>query len=156
MKGTCHKGVIIRRVAEYNKLGASERILLLCQPGCFLYDLTKHLDCIHVNTGPSRSDIDGTADKLCLSQCLGNGFDQQLICRGHSFGNQSGIAAQEIDSAGLCRLIQGQSDLYEIFCLFAAGTAYQSNRGHRNSLVNDRDTVLQLDFLADADQIFSL
>ena len=82
---TRHKRIIIRCITENHQLCTSKGIIILCGFCRFFYDLTTESYRIHIDPGFRRSNIYGTTDPFCLSQCLRNGTDQILFTLRHPF-----------------------------------------------------------------------
>ena len=154
MESACHKGVIIGSITKYHQFGTAQRILFLCGFCRSFYHLAHQTNCVHIDAGLCRTHIDRTADTFRAGQCLRNRTNQKLIRLCHSFGNQCGISAQEIDTHFLGCLVQCFCQLDKIIRCLAGCAAHQSRRSDGNTLVYDRDTVLCGDILARFHQIF--
>ena len=151
MERSGHKRIVFHCIAEHHQLSTAYT-LAVC--GCFcrlFYDLPHQLHCIHVDAGLGRSHVDGGTYQISLRQCLRDRCDQPSVSIGHTLLHQRRIAADKIDTAGLSRLIQCMRKAGII--RITAGSGYQSDRCHRDPLIDNRNTKLHLDLLGFCHQI---
>ena len=139
MEGPRHKRIVIRRIAENDKLCTAVYRKLLCLLCSLLDDGAHQAHSVHVNARLGRSKIYGGADNLRLLQRLRNGTDQKLICLCHALGHKCAVASKEIHTDLSCHLIQSLCDFHKILRAVAGRPADQSDGRHRNSFVDNRN-----------------
>ena len=138
MKSSCHKGIVIRRIAEYYKLCAAYGIII-CSKLCGMLDNISHESYrIHIYACLGRADIYRRAYIIGLTKCLRNRFNKQSLCLGHALVDQGGISAQKVDAYLLCRPVQSLRYSHKVLGSLAGFTSYQGYRRNRNSLVDYR------------------
>ena len=153
MEGTCHEGIVVGCVAEDNEFCAAEGIAVRSALRCPLDDTAHQADGVHVDPGLCGADVNTGADDISLSQGIGDGLDQHAVGRGHSLGDQGGIAAQEVYAYLFGGAVQGLGDRYKIITA-AAGAGSGNGYGcDRNTLIYNRNAVLSGDLLTCADQV---
>ena len=151
MESSGHKWIVFHCIAKHHQLCAADTLTV---SGCFcrLFDDPPHqLHCIHVDAGLGRSHIDGGTYQISLRKCLRDGCNQPFICNGHTLLHQCRIAADKINPAGLCSLIQCMCKTGII--RITARSCYQSDRRHGDPLIDDWNTKLHLDLLGFCHQI---
>ncbi len=153
VEGTCHEGVVIGCVAEDDEFGAAEGIAVSGALGCPLDDAAHEADGIHVDAGLGGAHVDAGAHDIGLSQGIRYGLDQHAVGRGHSLGDQGGIAAQEIDADLFGRAVKGLGQQDKVITA-AAGTAADDGNGRdRDALIYNRNPVFSCDLLTGPDQV---
>ena len=153
MEGSRHKGVVVRRVAEYYQLGAAQGILILGGLGCLQHHLSHQAYRVHVQSALGGSHIDGAAHPLCGSQSLRNGTDQKLVCSCHALGYQRGISADKVDAHLSGRLVKCLRNADKICLCFTGAAAHQSDRSNGNSLIYNGNAKLASNCVSCGDQI---
>ena len=152
VEGSGHEGVVLHGVAKDHQLRAAETVLVRGAGGGRFHDLPHQADGIHVDARPGGAHVDGGADQLRLRQRLRDGADELLVRRRHALLHESGVAADEVDAAGLGGPVQGQGEGDVV--LRAAGGGHQGHGGHGDPLIDDGDAELPLDGFAGGHQLF--
>ena len=153
VKGTSHKGVILRGVAKHHQLAGADAVALFGQLCGFLDLLAHQLYRVHIDTGFGGTDVYGGANVLRLCQRAGDGVDQLPVAGGKSLLYQGTVTADKVHPDGAGCFFQRQGVLYRVA---AADACHNGNGGHADSLVNNRNTVFPLNVLAGLDQLFRL
>ena len=143
VKSAGHERIVFDGIAEYDQLGAADRVFRAGQRGRALDNAAHGGDRVHVQAGARRADIDRGADALGRRQRLGNGGKQIGVDLGHAFLDMRGEAADEIDIDVVRGAIERFGEPQQILRAGAAGD--QGNRRHRDAVVDDR----QPEFLGD-------
>ena len=151
---TGHKGVIFHRIAEHHQLGAAKAGLLSGAQGGLFHCLPHEPHGVHVDARSGGTHVDRGADVLGAGQGFRNGGDELPIAIGHALLHQGGVAADEVDAAGLGRPIHGlcKGDVIR----GVAGRRHQSHGGDGNALIDDGDAEFQLDLFAGGHQTFGV
>ena len=145
VKRARHKGIVLRRVAEYNELCRAEAIVVSGQLGAFADDMTHFGNSVHIDSGFGGADIYRRTHPLRLGKRLRNALDKRVVARTEALMHQRGISAEEIHAHLLCRPVEGVGDLDGI--LVGTSRRHHRCRSDGNALVYDRNTVLRLYFL---------
>ena len=149
-----HKRIIVGRVAQNNKFGASQRVVLLGALGCSLHNLAHYLYGIHVYACLCRAYVYRAADALGTCHSLGNGAHKQFVALGHSLCHDSRISAKEVNAHVLSHLVERYGNLHIVFGRMACACTYNGNRGDGDSLVYNRNAVLARYSLASCHKVF--
>ena len=156
MESTCHKRVVIRRVAKYHQLGTAKGILLFGSLCCLKDDFSHQLHGVHVDSGLCGTNVYRAAHPLSACKCPGNGTDQKLFCGGHSFAYKSSVSADKVYSNLFCSFVKSLGDGHKVLCGLAGSSAYQTNRGYGNSFIYNGNSVLGRNLLSGCYQILSI
>ena len=153
MKCTSHKRIIIRCITEYHQLCAAIHRSVLCCLRSRSDHLTHQTHRIHIDTCLCGSNVYGTTYNISLSQCLWNGTDQKFLTTSHSLAYQCRISAEEVYTHLFCRTIQRLCDRHKIFRGLAGCGTDHCDRGNRDTLVYDRNTILLFNLFTNSYQI---
>ena len=151
MKRARHKRVVFHRVAEHDDFGAAET---------FGRDFSRafdgfacQLDCIHIDTGTRAADIDGAAHDIGSLHRFGNGTNQHLIRRRHTFLHQRGKAANKRHAYRFGSLIQ--SLRHADVRISMGGRGDLGNRRNGNALIHNRHAVFGRQIFCRCYQVFA-
>ena len=84
VKGSCHEGVVVGRIAEHDELRTAKRIMLLRTFRRLLHDFTHQANRVHVQSCLRGTDVDAGADALGDGEGLGNRANQQFVGGRHA------------------------------------------------------------------------
>ena len=152
VEGAGHEGVVLHGVAEHHQLGAAQAVAVAGQVGRLLDDAAHLGHGVHVDAGLGAAHVDAGADQLRACQRLGNGGDEPPVAGGKALLHQGGVAADEVDAAGLGGAVQRQGQGDEVLAF--AGRAGDGDGRDGDALVDDGDAELALDIAAGLDQLF--
>ena len=148
---TCHKGIILYRIGKYHQLGTAQAILISSDFRSFLDDFSHLGDSVHIDAGLGGAYIDTGANTLGSLQCLGDGVHQDPVALGTSLLHQGRKTANEVDTAFLGCLVHGNCQRY--IGIRIAAIAHNGDGGNRDTLIDNGDTKLPFDFLANLHKI---
>ena len=153
MESAGHKRIIRHCITENNQFCTANSITV-CSTFCCHFDYTAHFrNCIHINPAFSRTDTDRGTDNISYCQSFGNRTNKISITFGITFINQGRKTADKINAYCFACLIKRFSQR-NIIIAVAAFTNHR-NRSYRNTFINDWNTKLHFQFLADLNKLFS-
>ena len=154
VEGAGHEGVVLHGVAEHHQLGAAEAALVGSALGQVLDGAAHEGHSVHVDARLGGAHIDAGAHQIGGGQGLGDGGDEVAVGLGHALLHQSREAANEIDSGGLGRFVQGHSEGGVVVGIRRG--SYQGDGSDGDALIDDGDAELLLDGLAGDHQILGI
>ena len=150
---TRHKGVVVRRVAEHDELGAAQAAVFPGRLRGLADRLAHQADGVHVDAGPGGAHVDGAADDLRAGKRRGDRADEQLVRLCHSLGYKGRVTADKARAHFFRGPVEGLRDRHEILGAFARGGADQGDGRYGYALVHDRNAVIRLDLLRGPDEV---
>ena len=154
VESSCHKRIIIWRIAKYYQLSAAKRIIFFGGFRCSQYDFTHQFNRIHIDSRFCGTKIYRAADSLRLCQRLRNGTDQQFVCPCHSLRYQRRISSDKVHAHFFCRFVKSFCQRHKVLRSFAGCSSHQSHRSDRNSFIYNRNTVFSGNIFPSLHQIF--
>src|SRR5882724_10145493 len=100
-----HEWVILDCVGKTDKFGAGNSTLIASAFSCVLNDSPDLAGRIHIDPRARRRNIDGRTQSLGGGQRGGNGIQKLNLATSGAFVDQSGVAANKIDSNVSGRLV---------------------------------------------------
>ncbi len=152
--GTGHEGVVFGHVGEDDNLGAAEAADMAAVGGGLDDLFGDKAHGIDVDAGAGGADVDGGADAAGLGEGLGEGFDEDAFAGGDAFLDEGGEAAEEVDVAGGCGVVEDFAEADGGFDSVAFEE--DAGRGDGDAFVDDGDAVACGDLIADGDVFASL
>ena len=153
-EGTGHERIVVRGVAEHDKLSASDRTLVLRAPSRFLDDFAHETDGIHVDSGPCRADVHAGAEPLRYGHRLRYRPYEHLVGGDHRLRDYRRISADEIDAEPFRGPVEGFRDSHVVGRLFAASRTDKRDGGDGYALVDYGDSDFGADCIAGLDEVF--
>ena len=154
MEGTCHERVIRHSVAEYYQLSTTDCITVSGTLGSSLYNLAHLFYSVHVDTAFGRTNAYRGADNVGNCQCFRNRSNQIAVALGVALVNESGKAADKVNTDLLACVVQSLCQRYIIVAVTAF--ANHGNRRYGNTLVDDGHAQLNFDILTGFYQMLCL
>ena len=133
----CHKGVVLRSVAEHHQFGGADAVAVLGGFGGIPHHLAHELAGVQVDSRFSGADIYRRADVIGFRQSLGNGTDQLLISGRKTFLHQCRVTPDEVYPAVYCGLFQHMG----VFDGLTRRGADNGDGGDGNPLVDNGNPV---------------
>ena len=156
MEAAGHERIVVRSVAERHEFDAAIGVVVGGGVRDVLDDVAEQFDGIHVDTGFGGAHVDGRAYDVGFGQRLRQGADEHLLGRGHGFGDERRVSADQVHADLLGRAVERVREFDEVLGGLAGAGADERDRGDGDALVDDRDAVVAFDGLAGGDQILGV
>ncbi len=123
-----------------------------CDVGQIQNSFPQDSDCVHIDTGPARSNVDRAADILGIAQRLRYALDKRFVGTRHSLLHKCGKTADKIDADLGRRFVQSLGNSRKIRVIAGGGT--DRHRGYGDPLIHNGNAEFFLDLLPRLHKVF--
>ena len=151
MHGTRHKGRVLDHIGKADELGRAHALAIGGELGGIDDRLGRHEHRIHIDASAQGGNVHAGAHAARLSKRTRNAADETAVGVSDALVDERRITAEVIDAKGFGGAVEGIREGHKIF--IGARRRDLGDRGHRNALVHDGDTVLTLKALCRFDKM---